>query len=410
MKVIVFIVMGLCMAVGVQAQQLAFYNVNIVDVEGGRIIPGMTVEIRGGVIVKISKAAKRVKKKQIDQSGVYLMPGMIDSHSHWGNFGVTPEFMQSMTDSYLEAGVTTVRDAGGDERIVKQYKDQMDSGKIVGPSVYMSSFWTGPAYPGGRQETRGYPTENAPWSQKIKANMSPEELEHLILEAKEYGCTGLKLYNDISYETLKRIVPLCHKHGVKPWGHFATLPATAIEVVKAGVEVVSHSYLIDGISGHEPEVIARRFSAEGIASRNSLYQEMIRRGTILDATVKVCVESGIPVNTLYTREAYRAGVKIAAGTDLVIPEEDGKLKCLFLDELNLLADSCGMSIPDVLRAATIVGAEVVGQTGKLGIIREGAEADLLFLKSNPLESLTALQNWKALYIDGKEVKFLRGKE
>ena len=41
-----------------------------------------------------------------------------------------------------------------------------------------------------------------------------EYLEKIIIEAKEYGCTGFKLYNDISYDMLKKIVPLCHNHGV----------------------------------------------------------------------------------------------------------------------------------------------------------------------------------------------------
>lgn len=63
-----------------------------------------------------------------------------------------------------------------------------------------------------------------------------------------------------------------------------------------------------------------------------------------------------------------------------------------------------MSIPDVLRAATTVGAEIIGQAGRLGVIRKGAEADLLVLKSNPLESLKALRQRIALYLDGKEVK------
>ena len=123
---------------------------------------------------------------------------------------------------------------------------------------------------------------------------------------------------------------------------------------------------------------------------------MIARGTILDATITVSKE----MNFLYrvVNEAYRAGVKIDAGTDVI----DGKT--IFQQELNLLVDSCGMSIPDVLRAATVVGAEVVGKEGKLGVIREGAEADLLVLKSNPLESLNALQDRKALYINGIEVK------
>lgn len=129
---------------------------------------------------------------------------------------------------------------------------------------------------------------------------------------------------------------------------------------------------------------------------------MVRRGTILDATTKVCMVSNIEENLIYTREAYRAGVKIAAGTDFV-DQKDDKLVCIFLDELEILADSCGMTIPDVLRAATVVGAEVVGQTGHIGIIREGAEADLLVLPENPLESLDALRKRDALYIDGKLV-------
>ena len=80
------------------------------------------------------------------------------------------------------------------------------------------------------------------------------------------------------------------------------------------------------------------------------------------------------------------------------------MRSAFLDELDLLADSCGMSIPDVLRAATTVGAEVIGQVGSVGVIREGADADLLVLKTNPLESLKALRQRVALYLNGKEIK------
>ena len=377
------------------AQQTTFYNVNIVDVEKGEVVPRMTVYVENGMIARIEKAKKRPKKGQIDLTGKYMMPGLIDSHAHWGGFGLKPAWMQSMTQSYLADGVTTVRDAGGEMSNMKRYKEQLDSGLIAGPTVYASSFWSGPKYPS--QEKKG-----TPWNQMITDTTSDERIEQMIIEAKEYGCTGLKLYNDISYETLKRIVPLCHKHGIKPLGHFSTLPATAMEVVQAGVETVSHAYLIEGIDSHRSEVCNARFTPEKIASRDSLYREMIRRGTILDATAKVCIISGIPVNTIFTREAYRAGVTIAAGTDFVDMKGD-TLISIFLDELDVLVDSCSMSIPDVLRAATVVGAKVVGQEGKIGIIREGAEADILILNSNPLQSLSALRKQEILYIDGKKV-------
>ena len=161
--------------------------------------------------------------------------------------------------------------------------------------------------------------------------------------------------------------------------------------------------MIDGKEGFTSEFKAKCFSQAEIERRDSIFREMARLGTILDATIKICMTNNMEFAARYTNEAYRAGVKIAAGTDWVYMEGD-RMKSAFLDELDLLADSCGMSIPDVLRAATTVGAEIIGQAGRLGVIRKGAEADLLVLKSNPLESLKALRQRIALYLDGKEVK------
>lgn len=405
-KIVVLIILLACGSVVLFGQDVTLYNTNIVDVEGGKIVPGMTVHIKDGRIARIVKAKKRVKKGQTDYTGTYLMPGLIDSHTHWGNNTMKPGYMRDMAESYLEDGVTTVRDAGGDARNVKLYKAEQDSGSIVGPDVYFSSFWAGPSYYGGRErmDTQGHVTENAPWSQEIKDTTSSEQLERMILEAKEFGCTGLKLYNDISLDMLKKIVPLCREHGLKAWGHFATFPAVAREVVEAGVETVSHVYLIDGTEGFIPAFKTKRFSPAEIERRTSIFREMARRGTILDATVLIGMndyrKEFVP---RYVNEAYRSGVKIAAGTDWV-RLENGRINSVFMDELYLLADSCGMSIPDVLRAATVVGAEVLGQVGKLGVIREGAEADLIVLKSNPLESLQALRQQLALYMNGKKVK------
>ena len=405
-KIVVLIILLACGSVVLFGQDVTLYNTNIVDVEGGKIVPGMTVHIKDGRIARIVKAKKRVKKGQTDYTGTYLMPGLIDSHTHWGNNTMKPGYMRDMAESYLEDGVTTVRDAGGDARNVKLYKAEQDSGSIVGPDVYFSSLWAGPSYYGGRErmDTRGHVTENAPWSQEIKDTTSSEQLERMILEAKEFGCTGLKLYNDISFDMLKKIVPLCREHGLKAWGHFATFPAVAREVVEAGVETVSHVYLIDGTEGFIPAFKTKRFSPAEIERRTSIFREMARRGTILDATVLIGMndyrKEFVP---RYVNEAYRSGVKIAAGTDWV-RLENGRINSVFMDELYLLADSCGMSIPDVLRAATVVGAEVLGQVGKLGVIREGAEADLIVLKSNPLESLQALRQQLALYMNEEKVK------
>ena len=56
-------------------QSVTLYNTNIVDVENGKIIPGMTVSVKDGIITKIAKAKKKIKRNQTDYTGAYLMPG-----------------------------------------------------------------------------------------------------------------------------------------------------------------------------------------------------------------------------------------------------------------------------------------------------------------------------------------------
>ena len=115
-KIVVLIILLACGSVVLFGQDVTLYNTNIVDVEGGKIVPGMTVHVKDGRIARIVKAKKRVKKGQTDYTGTYLMPGLIDSHTHWGNNTMKPGYMRDMAESYLEDGVTTVRDAGGRTR------------------------------------------------------------------------------------------------------------------------------------------------------------------------------------------------------------------------------------------------------------------------------------------------------
>ncbi|MDY3033992.1 MAG: amidohydrolase family protein [Odoribacter sp.] len=396
MKVFLLILLGSFFIEILQGQNVTFYNVNIVDVAEGTIVPGRTVVVENGIITKISKAKKHIKSGQADRSGCYMMPGLIESHSHWGNFSFNEKIMQQMADSFLECGVTTVRDAGGKADVAKQYSRRLEQGEITGPTVYLSSFWVGPDY-------KLQDSVEHVWERTIPYDATVGQLEQFILEAKEFGCWGVKLYNDLSYEMLQKIVPLCHKHGLRPWGHFATSPASALECVRAGIETVSHAYLIEEMEGFTEEGRAKRYTPEKIAYRDSVYREMVKRGTILDATTKLCSQedAALYVNTVFTKDAYQAGVKIAAGTDCV--DFDHGNRCLLLEEMNILHDSCGMNIPDVLRAATTTGAEVLGLSGKLGIIKKGAEADILLLKSNPLVSLVALSKEKEVYVNGKKV-------
>lgn len=365
------------------------YNGNIVDVASGKIFCGYSVTINNGFIEKIEKTKKSKEKNDIDVTGKYLMPGLIDSHLHWANFADERPAMDSLCKAYISQGVTTIRDVGGDARIIKKYTDYLKTGDLIGPTAYYSSFWAGKNY----FDLRGRDEDvHVAWNREINPG---DDYEEAIKNAKECGCIGLKLYADLTKEQLTEIVKLCKKHGIYPWGHLATNDGNALEVVRSGVEVVSHIYYLQ-------EMIKAQNINEEKASKE-LFDEMIKRGTILDPTLTISVENGMDYVIPHFTKAYKAGVRFVAGTDYIDISDSNSYKCFFLHELDLYVDKCGVTPSDAIKAATITGAEILGKKGTLGEIREGAEADILLLNSNPLESLKALREIDKIIIDGNIV-------
>lgn len=376
------------------------YNVNVIDVRAGRVLPKRTVVVRDGIIRSIRKAGRHKPVGSDDLSGKYLMPGLIDAHVHLGDCGAFGELPRAI-DNYLAAGITTCRDCGGDVRPIIRYQDDVRKGKTIGPTIYYSSFWAGVPYMTAakeRMDTKGWATADAPWSQTVREGMTTADYERMVRQAKAFGCTGLKLYTDLTSQQLHDIIPVCRRNGVMAWGHAEPLPATVEDAVDAGMEVMSHIYLIIGMGNSFNFKYLREqlFSPKEVERRRRIFRAMKQKGIILDPTVKVT--SDLYGSFRVAAEAYREGVVMDAGTDTI------SAKCIYHDELRLLHDSVGMTNADVLRAATINGARTVGQQGRIGEIRKGARADLLVLSGNPLDSLAALQHHDALYIGGIRVE------
>lgn len=363
-------------------KNVVLYNANLVDVESGMILPAKTIVVEDGRITEIKNAAKHIGTNQVDVSGKYVMPGLIDSHLHWANFASKRPELDSLCKVYLLDGVTTVRDVGGDASVLKMYNQLVESGELNGPTAYYCSFWAGPDY---FKLRGGDEAVDLPWNMEIKVG---SDYEKAILAAKECGCMGLKLYADLTYEQLVEIVTLCKKHDIAPWGHFATKEGNLMEVVQAGVEVVSHTYYLAELKG----------------GMEQLFEEMLRRGTILDPTLTISIENKMEGTVPNFIKAYKAGIPFVAGTDYIDITDKNEYTCFFLHEIDLYVNECGVSIPDALRAATVMGAKILGKKDQLGVIKVGAEADLLVLRSNPLESLNALRSIEMMYLDGKKVR------
>ena len=161
----------------------------------------------------------------------------------------------------------------------------------------------------------------------------------------------------------------------------AYTPAAVSRAVEAGVRTIEHGNLIDAATA---ALMAERgaFLVPTLVTFKALAENGARMGFPLDMLAKL--ESIVQVGTRSLILAHAAGVKIAYGTDLL-----GELHSHQSEEFLIRAEA--LPVVEVLRSATTVAAEVLRMEGRLGVVAEGAFADLLVVDGNPLEDLGVLQ-------------------
>ena len=372
--------------------ELTLFNCNIVDTESGRILSNQTIYIKDGIIKKIAPSERNIKDGEVDLSGKYVMPGLIDSHTHWGSFAFDSTSAAELSKEYLKCGVTTVRDLGSNFTNIKRYMDHLEAGHFHGPDVYYSSFWATGDYYLQEDDIKGWDGTkyDCPWSRMFSIKDSTDAaIEKAVLEAKEIGCTGFKLYINYSKEDLARVIPIIKKHGMKVWAHATQYNgAKSLDVAQSGVEVVSHSYMLSN-----DYTIRDTITACELDSIRTVCKELIKNNVVLDITAHIAISAEMNFAIPITKEAYSQGVEFVVGTDYfgcAVPDEIKQLKKLGFGNL------------DILRAATSTGAKILGMAGKLGIIKEGAQADIIVLSGNPVEDLNVLNNIEATILDGKK--------
>lgn len=109
-------------------------------------------------------------------------------------------------------------------------------------------------------------------------------------EARGCGATGVKLYHSFDAPFLKKVVTAAKKNNLKVWGHAMMYPAKPAEVIAAGVEVVSHAYMLESLVD-DPRLSDRKLSKSSKDSIrcaidvSKLAKSMYRKNVILDATL-----------------------------------------------------------------------------------------------------------------------------
>jgi imidazolonepropionase-like amidohydrolase len=383
---------------------LALVHATLIDGTGSPPRPGMTVVMRGGVILAIHPdGAVRIPDDANvrDASGHWVIPGLIDGHVHVATSPSTQdsrERVERRLHNALRGGVVAVRDMAGDARALADLSRAAAAGDIDVPTIRYAAVFAGPAFftdPRVRASSVGVPIGTAPWARAIT---DTTDLRQAVAEARGAGATAVKLYGELNGALAAKIAAEAKRQRVRVWAHFALFPARPSDVVRAGADVVSHAPLIAWEIGDSmPGADQRGRYDVSVTPDDPAIRRVItlmrERSVILEPTLFVFRTVGPAADTTIarrreqlaaamTRAAYQAGVRISAGTDGIGTEDEGSLPNIH-EELRLLVDQAGLTPMDALIAATRHAAEAAGLLQTHGTVAVGKAADLVVLRGDP---------------------------
>ncbi|MCY4022575.1 MAG: amidohydrolase family protein [Anaerolineaceae bacterium] len=376
-------------------------NARVLDTRGGELLDDRHILIEDGRITSVSEAPPAGEAQRIDVGGRVVMPGLCDAHvhvtaataamatqRHW-----SPSYVTALAARELEAtlmrGFTTVRDGAGADWGLAQ---AVEEGLLVGPRLFFCGHALSPTGGHGDMRSSGDDGRGYSW-------LTPDlgwicdgvsEVRRACREEIRRGAHHIKLMVSggvasptdridslqFSEEELRAAVEEAENANLYVMVHAYT--ARAINrSLRCGVRSVEHGNLLDE-SSIELFLEHDAFLVPTLSTYQALADEGLAAGLPEESYRKVfdVLDAGKRALDM----AYRGGVKMVYGTDLL-----GPMRRRQLDEFAIR----GEFIPaiDVLRAATCNAADLLGRSGELGEVIAGAQADLLVLEGDPLADL-----------------------
>ena len=395
----------------------------LIDGLGGPPVRDAALAVRGSLIVDAGPRREVLARSElaeapilVDLGGGFVVPGLIDAHVHLAS-SPNRSAAERELRRLLYAGVTTVRDMAGDARALASLARDAGVGEIEGPDIYFAALMAGPSFffdPRARTAAAGARAGDVPWLQAITPDT---DLVLAVARARGTSATGIKIYADLDAETVRRITDEAHRQGLRVWAHAAVFPARPLEVVTAGVDVVSHACrlaweAVTEIPARYHRDRAPPFDAMSVdaAVFEELFAEMRERGTILDATLAMHARAdrardGDPQATeplcrtdfarRLVRKAHDEGVSIAAGTDFATPPQ-AAFPALH-DELEELVAHAGLTPLEAIAAATRTAAAAIGIEDTHGTLQPGTVLSFVLLDEDPTLDIGNLRSVREVW-------------
>jgi imidazolonepropionase-like amidohydrolase len=396
----------------------------LIDVRSGKMLTAMTVIVEGKKISDVQNGYTKAGTgdEVIDLKNRTVMPGLIDMHVHLEGEtkrgGAIDRFVDNPSDvafasiKYaritLMSGFTTVRDLGG-SGINISMRNAIAKGEIPGPRIYTAG--KSIATTGGHADpTNGYRKDlmGDPGPKEGVINGVADAYQAVRQRYKEGSdlikitATGGVLSQakdganaQFTEEEVKAIVSAAKDYGFKVAAH--AHGAEGIKrAIRGGVNSIEHGTFMDD----EGIALMKQYGTwlvPTITAGKSVADSAKIPGYYTDIVTPKALATGPIIQGTFAK-AYKAGVKIAFGTDAgVYAHGKNWLEFVYMHE-------AGMPVVEAIQAATISASELLGATASIGSIEKGKLADIIAVEGDPVKDVQSMGKVKFVMKEGKVYK------
>ena len=393
---------------------------NLLDTNNGEISKAVTIRIVENKITEVTKGYAKPKKNDqvVNLKQSYVLPGFMDMHVHLAQeyvpkaerqSKIEPEFRAlfaaNAASKTLIAGFTSVRNLGDGGMETISLREAIKQRLAIGPRIFTSGKTI--ATTGGHGDpTNGMPKDRyVPPTPEEGVIDSPQDAIKAVRQRYKDGTDGIKITAtggvlsvaksgenpQFTDEELRAIVTTANDYGLWTAAH-AHGKEGMKRAVLAGINSIEHGTYMD------QEVM------DLMKAKGTYYVPTIMAGDWVAEKAKIpnffptlvkpkAEKIGPQIQSTFS-QAYKAGVKIAFGTDSGVSAHGDNWQEF------ILMTNAGMSNKDALRSATIESAKLLRMEEMLGQIKPGMLADIIAVKKNPIEDISSVENVSFVMKDG----------
>ena len=403
------------------SQVVVLHCAHLLDTVGGKLLGETTVVTDG-------KRIKSVQSGRADVPGANAidlpasstcLPGLIDSHTHLTSetspTGYSDQFRWNQADYAIRstvyakrtllAGFTTVRDLADNDYDSVALRNAINAGAVPGPRIFTAGVAIGST--GGHADpTDGYRRDLAgDPSAKDGIINSPEDAWKAVREHYKNGVDLIKIMPSggvldesssvdnaqLTIDEVKAVVAAAHDYGFTVAAHAHGAEGIRRAVI-GGVDSIEHGTFMDDAdmklmkehgTWYVPTIIAGKYVQEKAETPGYYPPQVAAKAKMVG-----------PIIQQTAGKAYKAGVKIAFGTDAAVYPHGQNAK-----EFQYMVEA-GMPPLYTLQAATTHAAELLKKSKDLGSVEAGKLADVIAVDGNPLDDITRMQHMSFVMKEG----------